>query len=425
MEHDLVLEGRVVAPGGLAEMEVGVSDGMIAELGRHSLRGSRRIRAERCLIFPGFVDIHVHLREPGWEYKEDFRTGTEAAVHGGVTTVVDMPNNPVPTTTPAAVEEKQRLARAKALVDVKLYGGVVGGDLEGIRKVSGAVVGYKVYLARTTGELLFPPEQLGAALARIAEVGRPVSLHCEDQSVIERRTKELSGVRRPDVYCDMRPPEAEVESARRVLASLEGMGGISANVCHASTAATLRLVEESRMRGNRVACEAALHHLFFSRREMLDNRMLRTNPPLRPEEDRKALVEGIEDGRVSFLVTDHSPHTQEEKLSKGLSGVPGLDDYAHIVSWLVASRSVRPEAVGRAASANPAEFLGLLDRGAVAVGRRADFAILDMKSNETVRSEDVRSKCGWSPYEGKEFPGRARWTVRGGEVLLDDYELVT
>ncbi|HEV2226539.1 MAG TPA: amidohydrolase family protein [Nitrososphaerales archaeon] len=131
MEHDLVVEGTVVGREGLASLEVGVTDGVISEIKRQGVRGARRIRAGRSLIFPGFFDVHMHMREPGWEYKEDFRTGSLAALHGGVTTVLDTPNNPGPATTGTALDDKKRLAESKSLVDVKFYGGVLGTDLKG------------------------------------------------------------------------------------------------------------------------------------------------------------------------------------------------------------------------------------------------------------------------------------------------------
>ncbi len=425
MEHDLVVEGRVVGPSGTQEIEVGVSAGRIAEVRKQGLKGTRRIKAGRCLVFPGFIDIHVHMREPGWEKKEDFRTGTEAAIHGGVTTVVDMPNNPMPATSPAVVEEKKRLASSKAVADVEFYGGVDAERLDDLGELAGHVVGYKLYLARTTGDLTFPSDKLRRAFDLISKTGKPVSVHCEEQSIVDERTKELAGEKRGDAYCDMRPPRAEVESVKRVEAALRGVKGLRANVCHASTAETLSIVGEGRARGSRIDCEAALHHLYFNRKAMLENRLLRTNPPLRDEGDRAALVQGVKDGGVSFLVTDHAPHTEEEKLSQGLAGVPGLDDYGHLVSWLIRSQGVDPVVIARVACSNPAGFVGLGDRGEVAVGMRADLTVLDLHSPEKVRRGDVRSKCGWSPYEGKEFPGRVRWTLRDGEVLLDEYEPVT
>src|SRR5208337_226712 len=156
MKHDLVVAGKVVSSSGVQEMEIGISDGKIAEMRRQGLEGTRVIKTGRALIFPGFIDIHVHMREPGWEQKEDFRTGSEAAVHGGVTTVVDMPNNPRPAIDLAVLREKARLASKKALVDVRFYGGVVYEELDELGRISSLVVGYKLYLAKTTGNLTFP-----------------------------------------------------------------------------------------------------------------------------------------------------------------------------------------------------------------------------------------------------------------------------
>ncbi|MGD0396058.1 MAG: dihydroorotase family protein [Nitrososphaerales archaeon] len=424
MKHDLVVAGKVVSPVEVRETEIGISDGRIAEMKRQGLTGKRIIRAGRALIFPGFIDAHVHMREPGWEWKEDFRTGSEAAVHGGVTTVADMPNNPRPAISPALLREKARLASEKALVDVRLYGGISHKELDELRRISSLVVGFKLYLAKTTGNLTFPPSELERAFSLVAGTGKPASLHCEDQGIIDERTRKLATEKRPDVCCDMRPPEAEAESVRRVVAALRSAPRLRANVCHASTEETLSAVSAARSQGAHLQCEAALHHLYFDRSEMLVNPLLRTNPPLRSDGDRAALLEGLKDGRVSFLVTDHAPHLREEKLSDGLSGVPGLDDYGHMVSWLIRREGVDPTIVARVACSNPASFIGLGDRGQIGVGMRADLSILDIRSPEVVRAEDVRSKCGWSPYEGIEFPGRTRWTIRGGEPLLDDCELV-
>jgi dihydroorotase len=422
MEHDLVLEGRVVTPAGIQETEIGVSEGIITELGQ-GLKAAKKISGERCLIFPGFVDIHVHLREPGWEHKEDFRTGTMAAVHGGVTTVVDMPNNPIPTTTKTALDLKRRLADYRSLVDVRFHGGVTRGNLNHLSEMAEGVVGYKVYLSETTGAIGFPDAELRQAFQVISNTKRPVSLHCEDQAVIDRRRTELHGLQGPDANCELRPPEAELESVEKVATAMRDVEDVRANVCHASTKETLSIIRKARSEKLKLYCEATLHHLFYNRRTLLENRLLKTNPPLRSEEDRQALVGGLKDGTVSFLVTDHAPHTEEEKADKNPAGVPGLDDYGHVVSWLIREQAVDPAVITKVSASNPAKHLRLDDRGEISVGKRADFAVLDIHSPEKVRNDQIRSKCGWSPYEGREFPGRIRWTIYGGEVLLDDYEL--
>jgi dihydroorotase len=341
-----------------------------------------------------------------------------------VTTVADMPNNPKPTTSVEALDQKKTLAAQKAVTEVVFYGGVRGDDKESLAKISKGVVAYKVYLSESTGAKAFPDSELGKTFALVARTGRPLSLHCEDQAVIDEMAEKLRGVDRPDLFCDLRPPSAEAESVRKVIASLRGVPGLRANICHASTAATLELVRGARKAGLGMSCEAALHHLYYNRKAVFGNRLLRTNPPLRREEDRRAVLRGLMDGTVSFLTTDHAPHLEEEKLDLGLAGVPGLDDYSHVVSWLITRQGFDPVQVSRVASANPARHLGLADRGEIIPGKRGDLTVIDLHSPERVRNDDVESKCGWSPYEGEEFPGRARWVVAGGVVLLDDFEPV-
>ena len=413
-----------MASSGVEEREVGVTDGRIAEVRKSGVQGAKRIKAGRCLIFPGFIDIHTHLREPGWEHKEDFRTGTEAAAHGGVTTVVDMPNNPVPATSRNRIQTKRDLASSKSVVDVRFYAGFdpkSPGDIEGCAPL---VEGYKFYLAKTTGDGVIPKVHLEEALGHVRKTGKPACFHCEDQGVIDRKTAELHGVNRPDLHCDIRPPEAEIVSVRDTVQHLKSLPGISGNLCHLSTGEAVALASSARSEGILVDCEATLHHIYFNRKATLKSKMLKTNPPLRAEEDRQALLLGLSDGRVSFLVTDHAPHTVEEKVSEGLSGVPGLDDYGHIVSWLIKKQGFGPERIAMAASEAPARFLGLGDRGSIKVGLRADFTLLDLSSPEVVKAEGLRTKCGWSPYEGHEFPGRVKSTLVEGIPIVEDYEVV-
>jgi dihydroorotase len=421
LEYDLVLEGRAAMPGGVQELQIGVVGGKIAAIRRQGLRAGRRISARSCIVFPGFIDTHVHLREPGWEHKEDFATGTAAAAHGGVTTVFDMPNNPRPAVDAATIDEKARLSRAKAIVDVKLFGGV-GPRLEEIQAIRDRVIGFKIYLAETTGNLLLPETKLKDALVAVAEANRPASVHCERQAILDSVRKRLAGQRRADLLADLRPPEAEVESVRAVL---NARRRARVNVCHVSCAGALDLLRNAKNRGPGVACEATLHHIYFSRKDMLKNGLLTMNPPLRSEQDRRAVLEGLRSGSVDFLVTDHAPHTLTEKVKDGARGIPGLDNYGNVVAWLIKEQGFSPETIACVTAGNQARFFGLRDRGVIALGRRADFALLDLRAPERVGSGSVRSKCGWSPYEGREFPGRVRWTVFGGKVLLDDFEPAT
>ncbi len=424
MEYDLVLEGKAVTQNGTDDLQIGIADGKIGAIKKQGLKGAARLDCRGCVIFPGFIDAHAHLREPGWEEKEDFRTGTMAAAHGGVTTVFDMPNNRVPATTPEAMHRKIGLS-SKAVVDIKFIGGVAEDDLDEIPKLRSLVVAYKVYLAETTGNLLLRKEAFPKALRAIGEAGRPACVHCEDQGIIDARRRALGSETGADFHADLRPPEAEVESVEMVLATLRGADkGTRLNVCHASTAGTLRLVRKAKLEGLAAACEVTLHHLYLSRRDMLKNPMLRTNPPLRSPADRLTMLEGLAGGTVDFLVTDHAPHTRQEKIEGGSSGVPGLDNYGNIVAWLLKDRGFSPSRIASVTSSNQARFFGLTDRGTIAAGLKADLSVLDFSTPEKVTADSVISKCGWSPYEGRRFPGRVKWTIRDGKRIVDEFRLV-
>jgi dihydroorotase len=420
LPHELVVEGKAVLPRGVEEVQIAIDGGAISEIASGGLQGSRRVSAHGCLIFPGFIDAHVHLRVPGWERKEDFRTGSRAAVHGGVTTVLDMPNTPRPATTTEVVQEKAERAKRDALIDVRFFGGVEGGHMEKIGELAPLVIGFKLFLAQTTGNMMLPEGLLPEALKRISATGRPASIHCEDQGMIDANSKGMPAVPTPEDHCDARSPESEASSVRTALAAVANTRGARANICHVSTAASLAAVAGSKRGAEGIACEATLHHLYFDRSRVDDR--LRTNPPLRGGSDREALVRGVAGGVVDFLVTDHAPHLLDEKRA-GASGVPGLDNYSNVVSWLMARAGLGPERVAAVCAGNPARFFGLPDRGSLEVGKSADITILDTKAEETVDSGSLMTKCGWSPYEGETFPGRARWVIRRGKVLMDDFHM--
>ena len=424
MENDLVVEGEAVLPGGVEHAEIGIRDGVIAEIRKAGSKG-RRIDASGCLVFPGFIDAHVHLREPGWERKEDFVTGSLAAARGGVTTVLDMPNTPEPATTVQALRRKKELA-SKATIEVLPYAGVTASNLGSLGALGELAVGFMFYLAKTTGSLVYPDERLREALEAVSKTGKPAAIHCEDQASIEAREGSVGkGAVDFRGHGLVRDVDTEVRSVKKALAAASETGAM-VDICHVSARRTLDEVAAARVKGG-VVCEATLHHLFFTADSAESKgELLRVNPPLRSEADRSSLVEGLRNGVVDFLVTDHAPHLIEEKRSDPHpSGVPGLDNYGNMVAWLLNENGFGPRRIASVASGNQSRFFGLNDRGQIAVGKRGDLAVLDARLKEVVKAEALMTKCGWSPYEGEEFSGRVRWTIRGGDVLLDDCQIVS
>jgi dihydroorotase len=386
MPHDLVVEGKVVNPEGIYDAQIGIDDGYITELKKQGLRGERKVEATRgCFIFPGFIDIHAHLREDSshkWNYKEDFESGTAAALHGGITTVVDMPNTPLPGINSERIRKKKELAniKSKGLIDIFFCGAVTESNMNAIANMQKEVVAYKIYLSETTGGLYIREGTLPKAIKAVEATSKPVVIHCEDQAIIEKKKAELKEREEEwslkGIHSELRPEEAELSAVKKVLASGSASGDTEINIAHVSVYETFGIIR----RYKKVHCEVTPHHLFFCKNDVLAKKaFLKTNPPLRTEENRLWLLDAFKEGEIDFLVTDHAPHTKEEKamdILEAPAGVPNLDTYGNFVAWLIVRCDVHPKLISRVCSYNPAMFLGLNDRGHIEVGKRANLTIL-------------------------------------------------
>jgi dihydroorotase len=399
--HDGVFEGAV---------EIDTATGLITHVGERT--GKSDIDTEGCVIFPGFGDLHIHAREDvsgSQMYKEDFATASAAAVQGGVTHVADMPNNPVAPVDDARYAAKEKLT-GRSAVHVTLYAGIGPGTKPLARHVP-----YKAFMGPSVGDLFFRSQ------AQVEEViagyrGRNVSFHCEDPVILEASKGAATHEAR-------RPAIAEITATEFALYLIEKYE-LQGKLCHYSTAGGLRKIADAKARGVKVTAEATPHHLFFDESMLTEeNRLaLQMNPPLRSREDRLALIEALRVGLVDYVATDHAPHTLEEK-SKGVSGVPLLDAYGAFATWLMAAHDFREEDIARVCAWNPGvfvkEFLPATfgeGYGKVATGYVGSLTILDMTTPWTVKREEMKTKCAWSPFEGFTFPGRVKATVLKGRV---------
>ena len=400
VNHDRVFEGAV---------EINAA-GIIERVG--PLAGRSDLDLRGCLIFPGFGDVHIHAREDvsGTELrKEDFATASAAAIHGGVVQVADMPNNPVAPVDNARYLAKQQLA-AKAEVQVTLYAGIGPGT-----EPLGCHVPYKAFMGPSVGDLFFTSRaQLEETIARYR--GRNISFHCEDPEILDAH-------RGASTHEGRRPPAAELSATEFALGLMERYD-LTGKLCHYSTREGLPKIRAARARGLRVTCEVTPHHLFFDTSMLTDaNRLLlQMNPPLRSPEDRLALIEALRHGDIDYIATDHAPHTLDEK-ARGVSGVPHLDTYGAFATWLMARHGFSPLDIARVCAFNPGRFVrefllpGLgKGFGVVAPGYAGSLTVLDPHTPTTVTRESIRSKCGWSPFEGVTFPGSVRATVVRGKV---------
>lgn len=401
---DLLVVGRAYLNGTLEEVAVAVETGKVVAVTRPSLAPSAERIVELktgMVLLPGMVDIHVHMREPGLEHKEDWRTGSRAAAKGGVTCVLDMPNNAPPTNTCERLKEKLLRAAAKSLVDYGFYAGF-NPDVEELRKCPELFLGLKLY-----PEDLFH-EKSPDAFTLAARLGKPVVVHAEDP----RRFKASV------IYSEARPPEAELSAARHALL-LAARTGAWLHITHVSTGAVLREALAAKV-SLHVTTDATLHHALLNESLYRGSAagLARVNPPLRGEEDREDVYEALRKLAVDALATDHAPHTLEEKLSSDPPpGFPSLEFALHLLLREVVEGRF-PLRVLELYSRRPAELFGLR-KGVIAPGFDADFVVVK-KADWVVRGSELVSKAKYTPFEGIQLRTETVMTfVRGREVYSE------
>jgi dihydroorotase len=399
--HDRTFEGAI---------EINTETGLIEHVGLRT--GKSDLDLEGQIVFPGFGDLHIHARDDvskSQVYKEDFATVAAASIHGGVTHVADMPNNPVAPVDDQRYAAKEQLTTISA-VHVTLYAGI-GPETSPLRRH----VPYKAFMGPSVGDLFFASqEQLEGVIAKYR--GKNVSFHCEDPAILRESAGEPTHEQR-------RPARAEITATEFALYLIERYELVG-KLCHYSTKGGLEKIAAAKARGVRVTAEATPHHLFFDDSMLTDeNRLwLQMNPPLRGPADRLALIEALRTGLVDYVATDHAPHTIEEKM-EGVSGVPHLDTYGAFATWLMAEHGFSAQDIARVCAWNPGKFVKEFlpqgfgkGYGAIEPGYVGSLTILDPDAPYVVRREDMKTKCGWSPFEGYTMPGRVTYTVLQGRV---------
>jgi len=412
---------------------VAAKDGKVSWVGANSNapKARRVIDASGLIVLPGVIDVHVHMRDPGSTYKEDFGTGTAAAAAGGVTTIFDMPNNSPPTTDVGALRAKVKAAE-KALVDYALYGLLTAGSAREIPPmVDAGVIGFKCYMAETTGNVAAPPEEeMREELALVGRAGRRVSVHAEDDSIIKQRTAELKESGRVDAlaHFESRPEIAEQRAVRRAIALARG-STCGLHIAHLSSAAGAEAVREakrSHARGSNVTAETCPQYLLLDKDDYsAKGSLMKCNPSVKRRVDRLALWTAVRDGTVDMIATDHAPHTIEEKTSgasifEQASGFPGLETSVALMLTCVNRGLLTLSRYVRLTSEAPARVWGLYPKkGRIAVGADADFTVVDTKREWTIDPAKFQSKAKYSPFEGFKAKGAAVYTIVRGGVVMD------
>lgn len=435
MALELVIRnGTLVGSDGRRVADVAVSDGRIVAIAATIAEAAiQEIDAAGLFVLPGLIDQHVHFREPGLEHEETWLTGTRAAVFGGVTTVIEMPNTLPPTDTVQRVRQKLALAAASAYCDFGLFG-LLGEALESVVEIagSGRVVGLKAFLGPTTGGLRAPDDEgLRRALVVARQAGLRVAFHAEDGDIVARAQAALQAAGRTDALAhrDARPAAAEVAAIARV-GRLLVQTRVAGHILHVSSAAGLEEIERWRALGADLTCEVTPHHLLLDS-EVYDRAggVARVNPPIRGGVDAAALRDAVAVGRLETIGSDHAPHLMRDKQRDAIWDVPagfaGVETLLPLLLSEVAAGRITPERLASLTSESPARAWGLWPvKGSLAVGSDADLTLVDPQREGVIRAADLHGMNNHSPFEGRKTVGAPVTTIVRGRVVVRDGELV-
>ncbi|HVM31388.1 MAG TPA: dihydroorotase family protein [Candidatus Limnocylindrales bacterium] len=425
-----IVNGTVVTVGGRDQADLAISDGRIVALGRrHAFdHATRLLDAGGLVLLPGVVDGHVHFRQPGLEHKETWLTGSRAAVHGGVTTVLEMPNTLPPTRSVGDARAKLELASQASYCDFGLFGLV---DREGSSAVeelvrSGMVIGLKVFLGPSTGALAAPAdEELVRVLRLAARAGLRTAFHAEDAAVLEREATRVGHRVDAVAHLEARPEEAEVRAIDHV-GHLLGRSGAAGHILHLSSKGGVDAIRRWRSSGVDLTCEVTPHHLLLGRHdyERLGGQ-LKANPPVRGEPHSSALLAALAEGLIDCVASDHAPHAPDEKAPPDIrrveAGVAGVETLLPLMLTLVDDGRLSLERVVDATSAGPARIWGLAPaKGSLERGADADVVLVDLVSEQVVRGAEAHGMHPLTPFEGRSVHGRVVATlVRGRPVVQE------
>ena len=413
----IIRNGIAVLASGPVRLDLRTRNEQIIEMAENLVpeREEQVVDASGLLILPGLIDSHVHFRDPGATQKEDFLSGTRAALAGGVTTILDMPNTQPSTDSREHLAAKVTLAAAKAVIDYGLYLGATDTNIEEAASLAGEVAALKLYMGSSTGSLLVA--EFSPIYRHFSTFPRdkPIVVHAED----EQSLKYFGSLGSTD-HNQSRPPVSAQIALSRALAIAEKTGR-TLHIAHVTTERELELIQEAKQKGVRVTCEVTPLHLFLNEHDQhrLGN-FGKVNPPLRSEKDRKALWRHFD--TIDTIATDHAPHTREEKnqpYEKAPSGMPGVQTMLPLLLTAASEGKIALEQIVQRCVVQPARIFGLQTKGALEIGKDADIVLVNPELAYEITNEQMLSKCGWTPFAGQKVQGKVKQVFVRGTLAYD------
>lgn len=416
----LLKNGTVYYQGKMQKVDVLIQNGVVCKIDRDiQADGCPVIDSSKFNIIPGLADVHVHLREPGFSYKETILTGTKAAAKGGFTLVAAMPNlNPVPDSAKHLKIELDRIEKNRA-IKVLPYGSITVGEKgKELRDMAG--MAKDVIAFSDDGKGVQNSEMMEKAMTVAKELNKPIVAHCEVESLLN------GGYIHDGEYAKLHGHKgissaSEYEEVIRDI-NLSEKTGCQFHACHVSTKESVDAIRQAKAKGLKVSGETGSHYLAFTDMDLQESGNWKMNPPIRSEEDRQALIKGVRDGTIECIITDHAPHSREEK-SKGLAGssmgVVGLEtSFAAVNTYMVEKGYISFEKLVEVMSINPRKIFGL--ESGIQIGKPADITIVDPKAKWVVNPEEFISMGKATPFAGKTLTGKVIATIYNGDFAYSE-----
>ncbi|MEK6953557.1 MAG: dihydroorotase family protein [Candidatus Micrarchaeota archaeon] len=436
----LVKNGTIVNAKGMLKADIYLELGKIRRIGKNmKMQGEETIDASGLFVLPGMVDAHVHLRDFREVSKEDYFTGTSAALAGGVTSVIDMPNNSLPTISMQNLEAKKFVAGRKAVCNYGFHFGATPDNFEeaAIAARDPSIASLKIYMGSSTGSLLL--DDFSALYCHLASFKKTITLHAEDEHAIRHFSKQHGLMENEEDLRGAKHTKATIHSKIRneMVAELAVTRALSAasktsaklHFAHVSTKKEVDLISAAKRKKMRITCEVSPHHIFLddSLTKKLGN-FAKVNPPLRGKKTVLELWSALKSGKIDILATDHAPHLREEKelgYWEAPSGMPGLDTALLLMLDAVNKRRLSLQKVVSLYSYMPSKVFKIYNKGEIAVGKDADLVLVDLKAKTKISKEKLFTKCGWSPYEGTQIQGAIRRTILAGKTAYDGESVIS